>query len=260
MSEPMKILLLEDDNKTCDEFKNIIKDREDIVLSRVTNSSDEALKLMKKYKYDGVIVDLELHYGRGSGINFLEDLRKLELKPKPVVIVNTNIMSDIVYDKIHNGLADIIYHKKQKDYSIENIVNMIVSLRNEDNQSKVIIETPEDREKTLISIINSEMDLIGISYKLKGREYMVEAMLYMLGDNVDENISAFQYVASKNKLLASSISRAMQTAINETWRKSSVDDLREHYTAKINYNTGVPTPTEFLYYYVEKIRKMTEID
>ena len=27
------------------------------------------------------------------------------------------------------------------------------------------------------------------------------------------------------------------------------------YTARINYATGVPTPMEFIYYYVEKIKK-----
>ena len=47
----------------------------------------------------------------------------------------------------------------------------------------------------------------------------------------------------------------MQTAINYAWRVSSIDDLMAHYKARINYETGVPTPTEFIYYYAEKIRK-----
>ena len=29
----------------------------------------------------------------------------------------------------------------------------------------------------------------------------------------------------------------------------------EYYTARVNYETGVPTPTEFIYYYADKIRK-----
>ena len=53
----------------------------------------------------------------------------------------------------------------------------------------------------------------------------------------------------------SSISRAMQTAINYAWRISSIDDLMTYYTARINHQTGVPTPTEFVYYYADKIRK-----
>jgi len=48
----------------------------------------------------------------------------------------------------------------------------------------------------------------------------------------------------------------MQTAINYAWRISPVEDLILHYKARINYETGVPTPTEFIYYYADKIRKL----
>ena len=36
---------------------------------------------------------------------------------------------------------------------------------------------------------------------------------------------------------------------------TAIEDLEKLYTAHINYNTGVPTPVEFIYYYVEKIKK-----
>lgn len=49
--------------------------------------------------------------------------------------------------------------------------------------------------------------------------------------------------------------RAMQTAINNAWRSTSIDDLMMHYKARINYETGVPTPTEFIYYYRDKIKE-----
>ena len=47
----------------------------------------------------------------------------------------------------------------------------------------------------------------------------------------------------------------MQNAILYAWRISPIEDLATYYTAKINYETGVPTPTEFIYYYVSKIKK-----
>ena len=48
----------------------------------------------------------------------------------------------------------------------------------------------------------------------------------------------------------------MQNAILHAWRISSIEDLETYYKAKINYETGVPTPVEFIYYYVDKIKKM----
>lgn len=47
----------------------------------------------------------------------------------------------------------------------------------------------------------------------------------------------------------------MRTAISSAWSKSSLDDLMEHYTIIVNYQTGEPTPMELIYYYVDKIKK-----
>ena len=37
---------------------------------------------------------------------------------------------------------------------------------------------------------------------------------------------------------------------------ASIEDLTTYYTAKVNYETGVPTPMEFIYYYVDRIKKL----
>ena len=47
----------------------------------------------------------------------------------------------------------------------------------------------------------------------------------------------------------------MQTAINYAWKTSAPEELEVYYTAKINYHTGVPSPTEFIYYYANMIKK-----
>ena len=70
-----------------------------------------------------------------------------------------------------------------------------------------------------------------------------------------ESISVIQFLVGKYKRASSTISRAMQNAILHAWRISALEDLNTYYTAKINYETGVPTPTEFIYYYADKIKK-----
>lgn len=258
MQNPMTILLIEDDKNLCNAFEKTISSRNDVSLVAKTNSSVEALKLVKTHKFEAIIVDLELHYGTGSGFDFLKELKAMNMSVNPIIVVNTNIISDVVYEKIHKGFADMIFYKKQKDYSPKLVIDSLVLLRrNESIDTVQITETPEDRDKMISDFINSELNLIGINYKLKGRQYIYEAILYILKDEENsKEISAFQYLANEHKLLTSSISRAIQTAINEAWRTSAIEDLRKYYTAKINYHTGVPTPTEFIYYYVEKARNM----
>ena len=47
----------------------------------------------------------------------------------------------------------------------------------------------------------------------------------------------------------------MQNAILHAWRITPIEDLSKYYTARVNYETGVPTPTELIYYYSNKIKK-----
>ena len=46
----------------------------------------------------------------------------------------------------------------------------------------------------------------------------------------------------------------MQNAINRAWKTTDIDDLLRYYEARINSERGVPTSTEFIYYYANKIR------
>ena len=50
----------------------------------------------------------------------------------------------------------------------------------------------------------------------------------------------------------------MQNAIKSAWRTNDIDDLLTYYTAKINPNRGVPTLTEFIYYYANQITNETD--
>ena len=254
----MNILLVEDDEKLCNSFEKVVEKRKNVIISQKTNSSTQALKLIKNYKYDGIIVDLELHYGEGSGFDLLREIKKLNLNPKPIIIVNTNILSEVVYDNIHKGLADMIFYKKQINYSPKRVIDTMLQLKQtNDKANDYLIEVLEDKQKRIKELINSELDLVGINYRLKGRKYIFDAIIYKL-QNKDADKTAIQYLSNKYKLLTSSISRAIQTAINEAWRTTAIEDLEANYKAKINYNTGIPTPTEFIYYYVEKIGNMIE--
>lgn len=254
MERKIKIVLLEDNYEECKMFQEFINKRNDITLVAKTKSSDEALTLVKKHSPDAIVLDLELHKGNGSGFDFLNNLQKLSLPYRPLIFVTTNIASQVIYDKLHKDFVDLIFYKKQHDYSPKLVIDALVLLAQEPNLKPTCLnDSPEEKDLELRNRINKELDSIGISYKLKGREYLFEGIYYLLTSN-DPNITVFQHLSNRYKLLTSSISRAIQTSINHTWRTSSIEDLRINYTAQINYNTGVPTPTEFIYYIVNKLK------
>lgn len=255
----MKVLLVEDDEIECAIYKEIIKNKEDIKLVDSTNSSKEAIKYVKNYKPDAVILDLELTNGEGSGFEFIEDLKKLKLNKKPKIVVTTNIYSDSVYNFLHKNKVDFIFYKNQVNYSHNNVLNILLLLNEYEEPNKlekIELDNNSENEK-LSNLINNELDLIGVASHLKGRKYLFDSIQFIIQNSEkEENVSIIQFLVNKYKRSNSTISRAMQNAILHAWRISSLEDLTTLYTARINYETGVPTPTEFIYYYADKIKKM----
>lgn len=257
----MKLILIEDEKKEQDKFKKLAEKMNDVTFVKITNSTEEGIKCLKENDIDGVILDLELNSGTGNGFEFLEKLKITKLSKIPKIVVTTNVYSDSVYDYLHKNEVDFIFYKKQENYNVENVINTLLLLNNYTNtvstDSKETVEEERvKQEKIIAEKVNYELDLIGIATHLQGRKYLFDAITYLLSkEGEDSQISINQYLLSKHKRPTSTINRAMQNAITRAWRVTAIEDLQQYYTAHINYNTGIPTPVEFIYYYVDKIKK-----
>lgn len=256
----MKLLLIEDDSSECDMFRKVEKKRNDIEFIKITDSDIEGLEIIKNNTVDGIILDLELNKGsgNGNGFSFLEELKKLKLNNFPKIVVTTNVLSDSVYEYLHSNGVDLIFYKKQANYSHENVINTLALLRGfhtGNSNNKFDIPNKDDKKDVISDRINKELDLIGVGTQLKGRKYLHDAIYFIINKDQESNSTVIQYLVKIYKKSSSTISRAMQNAILHAWRISSIDDLTKYYTAKVNYETGVPTPTEFIYYYADKISK-----
>lgn len=183
----------------------------------------------------------------------------MKLNKRPKIVVTTNIYSDSVYNFLHKNKVDFIFYKNQVNYSHNNVLNILLLLNEYEEPNKlekIELDNNSENEK-LSNLINNELDLIGVASHLKGRKYLFDSIQFIIQNSEnEENVSIIQFLVNKYKRSNSTISRAMQNAILHAWRISSLEDLTALYTARINYETGVPTPTEFIYYYADKIKKM----
>ena len=258
----LSIIMVEDDMVECAKFEKYIKTRNDVKLLATTDSDVEGLELIKKQSPDAIILDIELHNGSGNANTFslIETLQKMKFTKKPKIVVNTVVSSNTIYDYLHNNGVDLIFYKKQKNYSVENVINTLVLLNgySEDTSftGNIVVEDTKENEEKITNLINEELNLIGVGLHMQGRKYLHDAIYYLITDpEGSERVTASQYLTNKYKRSSSTISRDMQNAILHAWRFSCLEDLEAHYTAKINYETGVPTPTEFIYYYADKVKK-----
>ena len=115
--------------------------------------------------------------------------------------------------------------------------------------AKEIFKKCPEVKKQLSARVTAEINLLGISPKMIGRKYLIEAIMLVI-EGQRKHVAT---IAKKYDKTEASVERAMQHSINHTWRNADIDDLQTFYTARINSDKGVPTLNEFVYYYAEKM-------
>lgn len=198
--KPMKILIIEDDVNDCNSFINCIKQRDDIELVAITDSDIEGLKYVKIKRPEGIVLDLELNNstnGNTDSLEFLSNLKKLNLNYEPIVIVTTHVNSKRTYEILHREGADLIMYKDQPKYSSEQVLNKFLALRKTISTKNTIQEKLEDEEGKISDCISQELELIGVTAKLKGRIYIHDAILYLIENEKECNPEKDQLTVTK---------------------------------------------------------------
>jgi len=264
MPKRIDLLVIEDDEATCLEYEQVCKQYDDVFLIGTSAHAKEALKITEEFKPNAVVLDLELQKGSGNGIDYLTHLDDYMLKVKPFVLVVTNNVSPITQSIVRNAGADFIIVKSQADYSVEMVVNFLRSIISKipDMNPNFPTSSPaikkrieEDYNQRLVKRITTELDIIGISPRFKGRNYLRDAIEMICHK---EQTYICNEVAKKYGKTSSSVERAMQNAIDHAWKTTDITTLDEHYRAYVNPNKGVPTLTEFIYYYADKVKNNIE--
>jgi DNA-binding NarL/FixJ family response regulator len=261
--KPMKIVLIEDDVTACREFVECANRRRDIVFVGMTGRSDEGLKCVKTKLPEAVILDLELSWGQGSGFEFLDEFQKLEFGIRPIIVITTQNHSLDIQRQIHADYGvDFIFCKFQESYSADLVINHLIRFRsflnkrsNGINPRLQTLETPEEFQNRIKQRISAELNTFGISVKYKGREIAQEAIYLLINKRKEDSETVFQELAKMRGTNYNNIVRPLQTAINDAWRNhDDIELLMKVYTAPVRKDLGVPSPTEFIHFYADKIR------
>ena len=258
MERELSILLVEDDSQACEDIATYIDALEDVVLTGITNNASRAEQMIQDTLPDAVILDLELHGGSGSGLSLLQALHNNPPAQMPYILITTNNSSAVTYEAARELGADFILSKHQRDYSPQGAVEFLRALKNviqkhhaKINQRQGSSESPAQKNRRMARRICLELDRVGISAKAKGYQYLTDAILLVYKAPTPNLCTV---IGQKYGKTESSVERAMQNAIAKAWRTTPIDDLLKYYTAKISSEKGVPTMTEFIYYYANKIK------
>ncbi len=250
----LKILIIEDESEVCDKYTKLFDAIQDICIVGTTNNSEEGYQLTCAKQPHVVILDLELHLGQGSGIDYLENFQKTKLSFNPYIIVSTNNSSATTYEYIRRLGVDYIFYKYQEGFSENSVAQRIIQMKSFllDMRNSAPHKS-EDSSIDLTNIkkqyISNQLQQLNITPKLKGYYYLLDAIL-MVSDSSEAKYSSL--IANKAGKSKASVERAMQNAILHAWTSCSIDVLSELYTAHFDANKNNPTLAEFVFFFANK--------
>jgi CheY-like chemotaxis protein len=247
----MKILLIEDEKKHCEKYKESVDYLPYPVELSIVNGLKEALRYIEKEPTGIILLDLELHDSDGDGVLFLKKLRDMKITPKPYIIIITSNRSIETQSMVRDFGADYIFSKVKKDYSPRLVFDFAHCYFSRENKIESECMSIED-------LVTYELEKIGFTYGVVGKNYLVLAITTVIHANknhISLKRDVYPVIARQFKKSDESIEKAMRTAILKTWRITDLETLQKNYPVNIDYDTGYPTNKELIFYVAEKIKK-----
>ena len=254
MTNKLNVLIVEDDENDSNALTAEVNAHADkLCLAGVSKSSNEALAFIRNHNPHAVILDLELQEGCGDGMDLLDKLRSTVLCPKPYIVVNTNSASKITRNAAKKLGADYEFAKWQKGYSPKMVINQLLLVMPEilgDDEEPPVPLSEGQLENKMRDFVQDEFNKLGLSIKNKGYGYLVDAVILAAKG---ENQNWGKIIGEKIRKKESSVTHAMQYAINHTWNNIDINNLLEYYTAPLPKGKYAPTVNGFVYFYKQKL-------
>lgn len=255
----MRLLLIEDEIEHCNLYEQYVAtiDRVDLL---ITADCEQALTSTTRHKPDVVLLDLEMHYGYGDGLLYLNKLNMTKAENHPLVIVITRSPSVKTHNIARTLGADYIFLKNKPDYTAQMVVDFAITVYDRLGVHKPLAvqhKTPALKSNVLRDKISAAIATVGITHDMRGRLYIIDAIeIAIKSENNDIRLTKDVYpvIGAKYNKKAFSIDSAIATAIKKAWRLTDLSILQKNYKAAVRYTTGTPSNKEFIFYFRDKLR------
>ncbi len=252
----LKVLIADDNREFNELLTEYINKEPDIEVVGNAYNGKEVLALLREKRPDIVLLDIIMPHLDGIGV--LEELEKMDLSPKPKVIMLTAFgHENITQRAVELGAAYYIL----KPFNLEVLAERVRQLG--DNQLSIQeapVNTPSVLKKekdNYIDEITQIIHEIGVPAHIKGYLYLRDA-ISMVVEEIEllGSVTKILYprIAQKFETTPSRVERAIRHAIEVAWSRNSLDTIKKFFGYTINTEKGKPTNSEFIALVADRIR------
>lgn len=244
----IKVLVVDDNQEMVNEIKKYFSDHANINVSLEANDGEMALKLIKEYQSDYDVVILDLVMPKKDGLDVLEEMKRLSINKKVIVISSYN--SDEMIRKVSNYGIDYFI---VKPFEMINLEKKILNCFSHKIDNKIIDIFHNNLQISVTKILHE----LGMPSHIKGYQYIREGIL-MIYDNPDfiGGITKVLYpdIAKAYDTTVSRVERAIRHAIEVSWNRGNWDLMEEIFGHSVDIDKAKPTNSEFIVTVADKLR------
>ena len=248
-----KIILVDNSEQMRESIKTQLKNTNISVIADFADAVS-ALNYLKETEVDVVVTDIVLP--NIDGYEFLENIKKLELKNKPKVLILSALSSDNFINKALL-LGANYYMVKPCDVSV--LQTRIMDLCNLEELENVVtssVSSVKPRNRQLEEKITNIFITVGIPAHIKGYQFLREA-IKMAIDNPEiiNSITKKLYpsIAERFETTASKVERAIRHAIEVAWNRGKIENINALFGIRVYSNNEKPTNGEFIALVADKM-------
>lgn len=269
MSKKVKVMLVDDNKEYGMLTEQFFENDKQINIICVVNNGEDAVSMIKKNKPNVLILDLIMPGLDGIGV--LEELKRTDIKNKPIIIVASALGKDITVSRALSLGAEYYMLKPFNYETLKTRILQIYSERNKydiqsdsdinysDNfgslQSNPISELDFESyvEETVTKCLRAE----GISAHLLGYRYLREAISHTIIAKLSITSlksQIYPYVSEMFQTSPEKVERAIRNSIEKAWINHQDDGVDFLLGFSSRSRKGRPTNSEFIFLLIECVK------
>ncbi|GGC91215.1 stage 0 sporulation protein A [Thalassobacillus devorans] len=252
--EKIKIGLADDNRELIKLLEDYFEDIKDVEVVGTSYNGKECLEMLKETTPDVLVLDIIMPHMDGLAV--LSQLKQLELKKKPSVIMLTAFGQEEVTKKaVDLGASYFML----KPFDLDSLTDQIRQIHgSNDPISKAIGTSSKAGQKPdLNTSITHIIHEIGVPAHIKGYMYLREAISMVYNDiELLGSITKVLYpdIAKKYQTTASRVERAIRHAIEVAWNRGNVESISSLFGYTISNTKAKPTNSEFIAMVADRLR------
>lgn len=245
----IKVLMIDDNVELIKMVKEYFSDHANINISLEAYDGSEGLRLIKENQCDYDVVILDLIMPKKDGIDVLEEMKKLNINKKVIVLTSYNT-DEMIRKTSELGINYFIL----KPFELSDLERRIINCCNDKSGNNRTVDVYHNNLQISITRILHEL---GVPSHIKGYQYIREgiSIIYerpeVIGGITKE---LYPDIAKTFSTTVSRVERAIRHAIEVSWNRGNWDLMEEIFGHSVDIDKAKPTNSEFIVTVADKLR------